>query len=191
MPSRQRLGQRVPLRLVTGADLLLEGLVLLFELGEVPLGLGRDLGHLAVVGLDGLAHLAGLVRLDLDHPLGVDLVDLAEPLVADRLAGGDGAGVVLLGPLQVLLVPRGQPLAFLGELGVGLRPAVGIQAIGVGQRLAERLVEPLELGLRELDEPGPEQPADRQPGDRTARRRPATPRSSTRARPTRRGPRSG
>ena len=83
-------------------------------MAEVPLGLGRELGHLPVVGLDGLAHLAGLGRLDLDDLPGVDLVDLAEPLVADRLAGGDRPGVVLLGALQVLLVAGGQALAFLG-----------------------------------------------------------------------------
>ena len=76
-------GQGVPLRLVAGADLLLEGLVVLFELGQVALGLGGDLGHPPLVGLDGLAHLAGLVGLDVDHSLGVGLVDLADPLVAE------------------------------------------------------------------------------------------------------------
>ena len=153
-----------------GPDLLLECLYFSSSLAEVALGLGRELGHLSVVGLDRLAHLAGLVGLDLDHPLGVDLVDLAEPLVADRLAGGDGTAWFSLACFRSSSWRAARRLRLGSSLARRPGPAVGVQAVGVGERLHERDIEPLELGLGELDEPGAEQAAERQSRDRSRRR---------------------
>ena len=83
IPSRQRVGHRVPGGLVAGPDLLLEGLVLLVELprrrpragrGSRPSGARRPRRPRA-------SRAAGSVWISTDL-LGVDLVDLAEPLVA-------------------------------------------------------------------------------------------------------------
>ena len=92
--------------------------------------------------------------------------------------------MVLLGALHVLFVPRGQPLAFLGVAGVGLRTTVGVQAVGVGERLHERVVEPLELGLGKLDQPGAQQATEGQPGDGQAGNATPAGSSSTMAMPT-------
>ena len=78
--------------------------------------------------------------------------------------------IVVLGLFQVLVAARGQPLACLLEPGVDQAAAVGGQAVGVGQRLHERVVQPFELGLGELDQPDAEQDRERPPRPRQPRR---------------------
>ena len=86
--------------------------------------------------VDGLAHVALLRRLDLDHPLGIDLVDLAQLLVALGLGGGERLAIVLLGAFQLVVAAGGDALALLFESGIDQAAAVRGQGIGVGQRRA-------------------------------------------------------
>ena len=78
--------------------------------------------------VDGVAHVALLGRLNLDHPLGVDLVDLAQPFVALGLGGGERLAIVLLDAFQLFVAAGGDSLAFFLELGVDQAAAVGGRA---------------------------------------------------------------
>ncbi len=95
--------------------------------------------------------------LDLDHLVGVDLVDLAEVLVAAGFGGGEGLAIGVLGALQVFFAAGGDLLALFLEFGRDLDAAIGGECVSVSQRLRERGVEPLELDLAELGEPGAKQ----------------------------------
>ena len=89
------------------------------------------------------------------------------------LGRGERLAVVVLGALQVFIAAGDDLLALFLELGSNLDAAVGRERIGVGQRLSQRRVEPFELGLAKLDEPGAQQEgenatehgADAQAGD--------------------------
>ena len=71
--------------------------------------------------VDGVAQVALLGRLDLDHPLGIDLVDLAQPLVALGLGGGERLAIAFLGPFQLFVAAAAMLLACLFEAGVDQR----------------------------------------------------------------------
>ena len=85
------------------------------------------------MGVDGVAELALLCRLDLDDAEGVDLVDLAEALVALGLAGADRPRVVDVGLLEVLVALRGVTVLRPRGAGIDLPAAIGGEIVGVGQ----------------------------------------------------------
>ncbi len=132
-PVSPAVAQRCPFCVESSADLVLKASVLLVQPHEVALGLGLDLRHPPPVRLDGLACGLCLGGLDVDHPLSINLVDLADLVIALGLADLDRPTMAFLGALHVIFVPGGDPLAFLGIAGFGLRAAVGGQPVGIGQ----------------------------------------------------------
>ncbi|MFO0892114.1 MAG: hypothetical protein U0790_23625 [Isosphaeraceae bacterium] len=71
---------------------------------------------------------------------------------------------IVPGELLVLVVLRGERFRSDEEALIESALGEGIEGVGVGELLPERFVEPLELGLRELGQPGAEDAADGQAG---------------------------
>ena len=158
MPSRQRSAIVAPGGLVARSDLLLEGLVLLVELGQAGLGpasAARPCGGRAASMASRISRCCVVWTSTIR--VGVDLVDLAEPLVALGLGGGERLAIALLGPFQVFVAAGGDALALLFERA--RRPGRGSRRSGHRRRpaLHERQYSGARAGLGELDQPGAQQ----------------------------------